>query len=70
MENLKQKFAIDYKRIDTVIKNNLKLTDYSKNSFIKSLKNQLDSGKLLTPSQVNALKRMDTLGNFKRACKS
>ena len=69
MENLKQKFAIDYNRIERIIKNNLNLTDYSKNSFIKSLKAQLDNGKLLTSAQKKALKKMDTLGNFKRALK-
>jgi hypothetical protein len=69
MENLKQQFAIDYNRIERVIKNNMQLTDYSKNSFIQSLKRQLDNGKLLTTAQKSALKKMDTLGNFKRALK-
>lgn len=70
MENLKQQFVIDYNRIERVIKNNMKLTDYSKNSFIQSLKRRLDNGRLLTSAQRSALKKMDTLGNFKRALKN
>ncbi len=65
----RQRFAIDYKRIETLIKNNLKLTDYSKNTFVKSLKMQLDNGRLLTTAQITALKKMDTLGNLKKALK-
>lgn len=66
MKNLKQEFVIDYKRIEKVIKNNMKLRDYSKNSFIVSLKAQLDSGRLLTNSQKAALKKMDVLGNLRK----
>jgi len=69
MNNTKQQFAIDHSRIDRVIKNNIGLVDYSKNSFIKSLRNQLENGRLLTSAQKMALKKMDTMGNFKRASK-
>ena len=69
MKNLKQQFAIDHNRIDRVIKSNMRLVDYNKNSFIQSLRRQLENGRLLTPAQKMALKKMDTLGNFKRASK-
>ena len=57
------------KKIDKIVKDNMSLTNYNSNNFIKSLRAQLETGKELTPAQIKALNKMDTQKNFQKALK-